>query len=90
MSVRIAHYQDLVAESGFKGEFDFLTVRGVRVDRQALLTLKLFLKDGGRLLLFGSVEDMEKEELRGCGFTSIKRRKLGITEEETIVFIVGE
>ena len=90
VSVRIAHYQDLVAESGFKGEFDFLTVRGVRVDRQALLTLKLFLKDGGRLLLFGSVEDMEKEELRGCGFTSIKRRKLGITEEETIVFIVGE
>ena len=88
VSVTIAHYQDLVTEPCFLGKFDLLTVRGVRVDREALLTLKLFLKDRGRLLLFGSLERMGKEELRDCGFSAVERRDLG--RAEAIVLISGE
>tara|TARA_Y100000588_G_C14253482_1_gene924457 strand:- start:1563 stop:2246 length:684 start_codon:yes stop_codon:yes gene_type:complete len=90
VSVTTAHYQDLVVESGFQKQFDLLTVRGVRVDRKALLTLKLFLKDGGRLLVFGSMEKMGNEELRESGFSSVEIKNFVVGQVETTVFTCSE
>ena len=57
-------YQELLGDAEAKNKVDVVMVRAVRLDRRALLDLRLFLKPNGSLFLFRSAgaKELELEE----------------------------
>ena len=90
VSVEIAHYEELANDICFKGVFDLLTVRGVRIDKDALVTLRMFLKVGGKLFLFGPLGGTGIKDVAAIGFISAEERTVGCGRALVTVFTNGE
>jgi 16S rRNA (guanine527-N7)-methyltransferase len=55
--VATARYESLLAEPAMHQAHELLTIRAVRVDKSALMSLQTFVKPGGQIFLFRSAND---------------------------------
>ena len=83
--VLTVRYEDALGDAALTGAFDTLTCRALRLSSNDMMKVQLFVRPGGRLLLFRSAG--EKGELLGSGeLTQLESQPLPRPESELIVF----